>query len=138
MLCTTSLGLISSCSKDDAAAIIGEWECTYAEVESIHYYDYGNWYERIDYYEDTGAVGKIWKFRKDGYLLRDGMKRLRYSVNGNELNFAADDGSIYGLFNIYELKDEFMTLELTFDNQPPSGRSDYIMDIKETYEFRKL
>lgn len=138
MLCIATLGLTSSCSKDDSkgnsAAIVGKWKCTYAWVESVRYDENGN-IEREDEHEDAEEIGKVWEFTSDGHFLREGSQRLNYSINGNEIIFTASGESGSMSLMIKELNGEFMTLVYAFDDRSSSGEGYY---MKETYEFRKM
>lgn len=140
MLCIATLGLTTSCSKDDSkgnpAAIVGKWKCTYAWVESVRYDENGD-VERENNHEDTESVGQVWEFTEDGYFLLDGVQRLKYTINGKELIFTRPDGSgsMSGSFTIDEITGEIMTLVYVFDDRSSSGEGYY---MKETYEFRKM
>ena len=113
MLCIVTLGLVSSCSKDNdySELIVGKWKCV-ANSNSEN-------------------VGQIYEFTSDGKLLMAGASgSLTYSISGSKItiNYGAD-GEQY--WEIKKLTEDDLTIYV--DNSPF-----YEVTEPVTLDFKKI
>lgn len=139
MLCIATLGLAVSCTKEEKgnATIIGKWKCIYSLVENYEFRQVGpSLTIDTNIYYDEGKIGKSWEFQQDGYLRRDGMQMVSYTVNGDLLTFVRIEPPLdtVGTMQITELQETWMQLFSQSDTRQADGQGTL---KKETYIFSK-
>ena len=86
LLCVISLATLSSCKKDNEDLIIGKWKCTSAAMLSLG--------PEGEMEENEKEIGKVWEFKSNGTLYKEGEMMGTYIVNGSTLTITADGMSI--------------------------------------------
>lgn len=130
MLCFASVGLTTSCSKDDdknySELIVGKWRQTNTDDEKS---------------------SNVWEFTEDGYYFRNGNKKAKYSVKGDQIlmYWKAEDGSFtdddndWNKYTILSLNSSRMTIYHWVEKEggydPSTGE---YLDYEYTYEFERI
>lgn len=119
MLCIATLGLTTSCSKDNEDLIIGKWKC----VSSIHESVDPETHELRTY--NNESVGVTMEFFEDGKVTMAGEGTTDYSISGDYLYMDSGRQKI----EIKKLTKKEMTLFA--DNSDEYGQSTATLNFEK-------
>ena len=124
MLCIATMGLTTSCSKDNEDLIVGKWKCTASTTTITNLTT-----NEVTTHNDPSTIGMTFEFTKDGKMIFNG-QTLSYTVNGNEFSMIFDNGEKNN-FDINELTED----ELKISSKPIEEQGNRYV---ETIEFVKM